>query len=305
MAEYYELFVENEFKYVFDEPIRIEDLIKGLEGYKGLVSNFLPSILTELVGSKVDKVEVLVNEIRQGSLEEDFKLKLLFKDKDGMDNFTSNVGKLIGTHDISEGKMLKGGFKLLVTAAIAAMMYAAFTYITPKKAEAITNNITIVNVSPDLSGDDIVRVVDSVVGKPSNRKKVQQETQKLLSPSHNNGGDISLGNGKITIPSSILENIPKNEINESANTLEKEYDDIDMNIRASDRDKTTGWFVVIDNIVPTRKKLEFEDPSIDLTRLANNATVRANVVVVKKLDGKGQNYLIDKVILKSFVDDEE
>lgn len=302
--KYHELFVENEFKYVFEEPIRIDDLIKGLEGYKGLISSFLPSILTELVGSKVDKVEILVNKIQQGSLEEDFKLRLLFKDKAGAMAFADKAGRLTGTHDLREGNMLKGGFKLLVTGAIAAMLYAAFTYIAPDKKTEITNNINIVNISSELTSEHIVNVVETVVGAPSNRKKVQQETQKLLTPSHNNGGSISLGDNDVTIPESVLESIPKNEVNELLNTLEKEYNDIDMDIRASDRDKTTGWFVVIDNIVPTRKRLEFEDPSIDLTRLANNATVRANVVVVKKLDSKGKNYIIDKVILKSFVDED-
>lgn len=304
MTKYHDLFVENEFKYVFDDPIRIEDLIKGLEGYKGLVSSFLPSILTELVGSKVDKVEVLVNKIQQGSLDEEFRLRLLFKDKAGANAFADNVGRLIGTHDVMEGNMLKGGFKLLVTGAIAAMIFAAFTYIVPDKKTEIVNNLNIVNISSELTGEHIVDVVESVVGTPSNRKRVQQETQKLLIPSHNNGGSISIGDGDISIPEVVLESIPKNEINELGNTLEKEYNDIDMNIRASDRDKTTGWFVVIDNIVPTRKKLEFEDASVDLTRLANNSTVRANVIVVKKLDSKGRNYVVDKVILKSFVDDE-
>lgn len=60
----------------------------------------------------------------------------------------------------------------------------------------------------------------------------------------------------------------------------------DVQIRATDRDKNSGWYAVIDQIVPSRVRLELPE-DIDLNRLANNATIRANVTVEYDLKQNG------------------
>lgn len=305
MSNNYELFAENQFKYTFNNPVAINDLILALEGYKGLVSSYLPAVLSKIVGVKVDRVEIFITEIEQGSIIEKFIIKAVFGDEKTAMDFADKLGEITGCKNIRDGKIMSGAFKIIVCSSITAMLVVGAMQLLPSNKAELANNINIVNIGQtSLTGEEIYNVVDTVLNSPARKKKTQIEVQKILSPIHSNGGEIEMNGNPSVIPASVFEAIPRGIINDEPNQIMNDHDDIDLSIRASDRDKTSGWAVVIDQLVPTRKTLEFEDPNIDLSRLANNATVRANVTIVKKLDGKGRNYIVDKVILRSFVDED-
>lgn len=305
------IMIETEFKYTFSDPIAIDDLIKGLEGYKGLINSYLPSILTDIVGVKVDSVQIFVKEMEQGSFVEKFLITLGFGSEENALNFAKSLGETIGILGKEGRSSMNRAMRILVSMSIGALITTGVIYLIPSQKKEIIQNInninnTVIIGESTLNGEDIYNIVDAAISSsPARKRKTQQDVQKILAPIHSNGGGIIIDNSIPIASDEVLRKIPKGEINDDPNIIVKDYDDIDMNIRASDRDRTTGWYVVIDNIAPTRKKLEFADPDIDLSGLANNATVRANITVVKKLDRKGQNYIVDKIIFRSFVSDEE
>lgn len=302
--EYSVFAVSHEFRYTFDEPILVADLISSLKAYETLTSSYLPAILNQLFDVKIQKIKVAVSEIERGSFLEKLIFNLFFKDEDAYNEFCLKIRKFLGTEN-QDGSI---NMSKIIMFAMTALLGVGAGYLLfknpPQEKQAITNNIvTVINAdsSVALDGEHLVSVVKEVTG--SSKQKTAENVAKVYAPASKNNGSITLGTDDVRIEpvaQQTVATLPK-DVDLRNTPLTKDYTDIDVQIRATDRDKNSGWYAVIDQIVPSRVRLELPE-DIDLNKLANNATIRANVTVEYDLKQNGSRKP-KKIILTSLSTD--
>ncbi|MCG9093983.1 hypothetical protein [Laribacter hongkongensis] len=79
------------------------------------------------------------------------------------------------------------------------------------------------------------------------------------------------------------------------------YPDVDLHIRATNLDShSTGWAALIPGLIEKRVKMVLDD-GVDPREVAGKFTVRANVIVHSKPQGKGQNLTPYKITVVKIV----
>lgn len=299
--EYSVFSVKHEFRYTFDEPVLVADLITSLKAYETLTSSYLPAILNNLLEVKIQKIQVAVSEIERGSFLEKLIFNLFFKDEAAYNEFCLKIRKFLGTEN-QDGNINMSRIIMLAMGTLLGVGAGYLLFQSPQeKQQAVTNNIiTVINADDSIriDGEHLVQVVKEVTG--GSKQKTADNVAKVYAPANKNNGNVILGADDTRIEPVAQETVvtlPK-EVDLRNTPLTEDYDDIDVQIRATDRDKNTGWYAVIDQIVPSGVRLELPD-DIDLNMLANNATIRANVTIEYDLKKNGSRKP-KKVILTSF-----
>lgn len=300
--EYSVFAVEHEFRYTFDEPVLVADLITSLKAYETLTSSYLPAILNNLFDVKIQKIQVAVSEIERGSFLEKLIFNLFFKDEAAFNAFCLKIRKFLGTEN-QDGNINMSRIIMLAMTALLGVGAGYLLFKSPQEMrQDVTNNvITVINADDSIAidGEHLVQVVKEVTG--SSKQKTADNVAKVYTPAIKNKGSITLGADDTRIEPVAQKNVatlPK-EVDLRNTPLTEDFTDIDVQIRAADRDKNTGWYAVIDRVVPSRVRLELPE-DIDLNKLANNATIRADVTVEYDLKQNGSRKP-KKIILTSLL----
>lgn len=289
--EYQVLSVMHEFRYTFDEPILVSDLITSLKAYEVLTSSYLPAILNQLFGVDVYKVQVAVSEIERGSFLEKLIFDIFFKDENAYREFCSKIRAYLKLEK-EDGNINMSRIIMLAMAALLGVGAGYLLFKSPQEMrQDVTNNvITVINADDSIAidGGHLVEVVKEVTA--GSKQKAADNVAKVYAPASKNNGSITLGmvSDDVVIEPIAQKNVadlPK-EVDLSTPPLTEDFTDIDVQIRAADRDKNTGWYAVIDRVVPSRVRLELPE-DIDLNKLANNAIIRADVTVEYELRKNG------------------
>lgn len=191
-----------------------------------------------------------------------------------------------------------------MTALIGVGVFYLFFEKSDKSKQEVTNNlITIINTNNDtpITGEQIVQLVQNATN--SSKQKMADNVSDIYAPVRKYKGNLDLGDGDIRIEpvnTKILQNMPAS-VDIKYESMDEKFQDIDLQIRATDRDKITGWYAVIENIVPKRVRLVLPE-DIDLNKLANNSKIRANVRIEYTLKKNGARKP-KQIILESIVTD--
>ena len=296
--------VKHDFRYSFDEPILINELVKSLKAYQSLSSSFLPKILNNIFDVKIKGVEIFVSEIERGSLLEKLLLNIMFKDEQACNEFCSKIRTFLGLEKHDGHTNMSRLITLIMTALVGVGAYYLFFEKSDKsKQEVINNLITVINTNNDtpITGDQIVKIVQNTTN--SFKQKTANNVSDIYAPARKYKGNLDLGDGDIRIEpvnTKILQNMPAS-VDINYESMDEKFQDIDLQIRATDRDKITGWYAVIENIVPKRVRLVLPE-DIDLNKLANNSKIRANVRIEYTLKKNGARKP-KQIILESIVTD--
>lgn len=296
--------VKHDFRYSFDEPILINELVKSLKAYQSLSSLFLPKILNNIFDVKINGVEIFVSEIERGSFLEKLLFNIMFKDEQSYNKFCSKVRTFIGLETHDGHANMSRLILLIMTALIGVGVFYLFFEKSDKSRQEVTNNlITIINTNNDtpITGEQIVQLVQNVTN--SSKQKMADNVSDIYAPVRKYKGNLDLGDGDIRIEpvnTKILQNMPAS-VDINYESMDEKFQDIDLQIRATDRDKITGWYAVIENIVPKRVRLVLPE-DIDLNKLANNSKIRANVRIEYTLKKNGARKP-KQIILESIVID--
>ena len=296
--------VKHDFRYSFDEPILINELVKSLKAYQSLSSSFLPKILNNIFDVKIKGVEIFVSEIERGSLLEKLLLNIMFKDEQACNEFCSKIRTFLGLEKHDGHTNMSRLITLIMTALVGVGVYYLFFEKSDKsKQEVINNLITVINTNNDtpITGDQIVKIVQNTTN--SFKQKTANNVSDIYAPARKYKGNLDLGDGDIRVEpvnTKILQNMPAS-VDINYESMDEKFQDIDLQIRATDRDKITGWYAVIENIVPKRVRLVLPE-NIDLNKLANNSKIRANVRIEYTLKKNGARKP-KQIILESIVTD--
>lgn len=126
-----------------------------------------------------------------------------------------------------------------------------------------------------------------------------------MSPARNDeNATLNIGSGDhvITIDSQTIRKTPTS-VEFEPDTYTTEYKDVDLQIRALDRDNPKkGWAAVIPGLIDRRAELILSD-EIKPEQLSHKFTYRADVEITYKLKEKRNKYQPVKIFLVQLVSD--
>lgn len=292
----------NEIYFNTDKEIPISDLIESLKALEKLASHS-KGAFSELLGGKISRVEIYVESLEAGSLREKLLFRFIFEDEEECNKFLDKWRTKVR----GMGKMKATG--IAVAAVVGAMvLYGTYLAATRPGASTQTNidfsnsNIFIIGAESFETSPEAFRMaIESSVG---DKKALAKESLRFVEPARNAGGDIEFGgNSESSIEQSYISQLPEQAVDDPDET-EDQYYDIDLEIRATDRDsRTQGWAGVIKGLAERRLPMEIMD-DVDVNRLVKNTTVRADVTLLKRFDARrsGDMYRPYKIIVERLVE---
>lgn len=282
---------EYSLKYDNAELMQVKDVINSLRGLEGLSVRFLPETLTKLTGVGVERAEVYVEGFEHGSFVEKIVVRLFFKNEENMNEFLDKIRD--GTVDIyskipgRSRPMLKAA---TITAAVAAIAIVGTSYAISTTDSVPPANIISLESSPIIiigaeayksSPAEFLATVKGVVD--TNKRQAAAHAARLVSPAkHGENGTLSFysadSEASLEIDAETVKATPS-RADLPPYEYTQDYLDVDLQIRATDRDSNDkGWAGVIPGVADRRVKLVL-DEKIDPSGLAAMAIVRADVKV--------------------------
>lgn len=303
----YALFVEHEVKYTNENPVPVRDVVAALLALEKISGGYLPRTLNALMGVDVKRAEILVEGIEHGSLIEKVLVKLVFRDEAHMDEFLDKIrdGKFKDAW-----QMLPGGPKVrlaMVGTLIGTLIAVGVGYALPSKEgepHPAVNVIIIGAESYQRSPEAFVDIVNAAVGH--DKKKLAQHAADFMAPAKDDpkGAVVLDGNNKLRFDHQIVQAMPR-QVSPEPYESQTEYKDVDLEIRASDRDKSsTGWAGVVRDLFDRRVRLVLS-PGVSAHDLANKFHVRADVIVVSRPDPKGNTLQPVQIYVERIIPDDE
>lgn len=317
-----ELSFEHDVYYGTKEPLAIKDVIESLVGMDRIASSFLADAYSALLGVEILSVEAKVQGFEDGSFLQRFLLILTFGSEQGMDDFALKLRSLVAeTYKSLPGErypVFKGvAFSSVLATLVALGAFKAINAVAVQNSEPSPasqqpsvsinlENSPVVIIGAEaysMSPQEFLGVIESVAAQ--DQKKLAENSVRIIRPAKREEGGSSLHIGGLDMPAldqEIVAQAPSTFTMEAEDQRDDHYD-VDLQIRATDRDKTTtGWSGVIPDLVNTRVRLKLAE-GIDPNRLANHARVRANVVVHSRFVRNKREFVPHLIEVVSLVDD--
>jgi hypothetical protein len=285
------LFARHEIRYATEHPVPVKDVIASLQGLQRISTHFLPRTLSALTGVEVIGADLFVEGFDEGSFIEDVLVKLVFGSQEKLDAFlkkahggvVADVKGIIVKHPIVSVAVLS------LVAYGAAQAYSAMN--GGQQSSYIQANNNVINIigaeSYRMDPEAFASILASAVGP--DRNEIAQNAAKVLAPAKNEAAGVILdGNQRLSITPEAVNAVPA-KVEFDGPPLEEACLDVDLQIRAIDRDKVRqGWKGLIPGLVDRRVPLKLSD-SVDPEVLATYATVRADVHIVYRRDKSGNS----------------
>lgn len=303
----YALFVEHEVKYTNENPVPVRDVVAALLALEKISGTYLPRTLNALVGVEVKRAEILVEGIEHGSLIEKVLVKLVFGDEEHMNEF---LDKIRDGQIMDALRALSGGNRVnipRVGVLLGVLVALGVGYALVSKdgdTHPAVNVIIIGAESYERSPEAFVDIVNAAVGH--DKKKLAQNAADFIAPAKADpkGAVVLDGNSKLSFDHKIVQAMPR-QVSPEPYESQTEYKDVDLEIRASDRDKSsTGWAGVVRDLFDRRVKLVLA-PAVSAHDLANKFHVRADVIVVSRPDPKGNTLQPVQIYVERIIPDDE
>lgn len=287
----------HSFYYSTDNPITAAMLAESLLGLEGVVQNST-QILSKLMGVPISKADVMITSIKLGSYDESFFVRLFFgKGKEGEQNIEKLREKL-GLKNMD----LK---KVVGVAIAAAILYAAWYYVGKSGDPSISIHIenSFNNWGKDLgvSKEELLDLVKESIKKPEDLKK---HVVQLTHPEGSKkGGKITIdGEESLTLSPEVVQSIPSEYVKEISEEPFKDFDGVDIVVRAMDLDRPVmGWAAIVPEVSDKRLPLVLEEGILPMTIPLGKYTP-ADITVIYKLEKNGnktpKKYLLRRLVEK-------
>lgn len=291
-ASAYYIAVEHAVTYTNRQPLPVGDVIESLKGLQELSTRFLPRTLAALSHEEIVGAELYVEGFEEGSFITQVLTKLFFRSEEDLLTF---LGKLNAGEYRDAWKLaydaLPGGDKPVgkiaaISVVLAALIGAGAWYAAHDDKQAqvqieANNNLIIAIGAESYSVDPaaFATIIEAAVG--ADKKKLANGAARVLAPAkHDPQATVQIDGeqGLVFTPDTVKATPTHPEFGRAE--FEQHYPDVDLQIRATDRDShTSGWRAVIPGMVDRRVKLILPD-NIRPDQLADNAAVRADVTVL-------------------------
>lgn len=267
--------VPLDFYYDIKGGIPLLEAIEQLTAIQRIISR-QQAIISSVSNSLIEHSEVFVSELKEGSWTEDLVVRLFFKNKEDFEKFKAASGDI----------PLKDWVKIVMAMGVGAFLFhGAETMIAPKK-EGSPVNITISNNSGIVSLGKSIDLTDDQINTIINKNSKQNKEDKravlsFLSPAKNGqASKISVGgHDELSINSDVFNKIPDAVPSQDGEERNKFYQNLDIYIYASDRDKSkSGWAGIAPELFTKRVKFELGE-GVTPDSLHGRTKVKADIVV--------------------------
>lgn len=282
----YQIDIKHRIYYNTKNPIPIKEIIIALQGLQGVLIAF-PELLRGVSGVDIDGCEFLIQSIEAGSLSEHILIKVLFKNKENMDEFLERLG---------ENKVVK---TVIVSSLIGALVFYGINAVTSKSPtpNITANNNTIINIGAgevSMTPEQFTAVVNAAVG---DKRAAAEGALRFIAPAKADpGSGIEFGDGSVSINPRALAEAPS-KIELQPNERMEEFSNVDLVIRAANMDsKKTGWAGRLGGRVD-RLPIEL-DPSVSEAELFGKSSVRVDAAIIFKEAGRSRSLKASKIYLR-------
>lgn len=286
-------------KFTIDEPAPVAVVIESLKGFEKLIKRTQPLIEKSLDGIKIQRTDVYIDEIIDGSLIYDFIVKHVISE--------DNIQKAKDlAYDIAGDKPV---IKTAVSMGVGALIYAtASSYIggneTETKSETAPalnayNSVIIQSASDiNITQDDLQEFIE----KAGHDKTVVKNVIDATSPIKLAGGNADLileDNPMLSVSHTILNELPENMDHLTPERRDDFYSNADVYIYASDQDKGhTGWAGIVPELFEQRVRFDFAN-SVDFAALHGRRKIKADVTVHQSFNRNTLSYKVDYVTIEA------
>ncbi|WP_157698048.1 hypothetical protein [Halomonas sp. N3-2A] len=266
-----------------EEPIAIKDIATSLLALEKLTKRF-PEMLEKLTQVEINGYELRVERLETGSLIEDFIMKVYFGSPEQEQAFR----EFLENHPM--GKAIKvgiAGIGVLIVISHLMLLYKAFAGDDSPSIQA--NHNTIIQISSEQLGITPEEVIElAEVATEGNRKQLFSAARDVLRPVEGHQGATVVAPGiegvpPVSLSSEALSEVPY-DADLNADEREFEYENVPLEIRALDRDKTdSGWWGVLPGAVGD-KRLRLYFDGVDMDAIAFRPVVHVDATVTYRSD---------------------
>lgn len=265
------------------KAVPIDEIIDTLVSMERLLLRTPKFIETAYKGIHVIQTEVLISSIVTGSLTQDFIVKYILggednaqKAKEVYDTMVSNSQVVKTVVAVGVGSMIGWGIHAAVATGAPTTNIEAY-------------NSTIIHVSSGvLTGDQ----VSDILSKMPDKKRLAQDSVIITKTAKSDPSSTIKFNNEdaLVIPAAAISEAPSEYTPASPQEREIKYQNVELIIHASDRDKTeAGWAGIIPNIVEKRMLFKLAE-GLDPAKIHGRLKVRADVLVHERFNKTKKTY---------------
>lgn len=298
-----ELTVHQQIYYSNKELVPIKDVAESLLALEAIIRQS-PDVLEAMFpGTKIQSVEIYINELKSDSIWEDVVVKFIFGNQQKLDGFIANVRERIGIDNIMNNPQLLSSIILVMILSGGAYYLGKDKSASPQqKATIEANNNTIIQIGAgmvELNSEDFKVLIDSAI---KDKDKLAKNAIKVVNPAKRDPeASITFnGNEELRINNESVKAMPRSIQEPEDEEFIEDYKNIELEIRAIDLDSTKrGWAVVVPDLHNKRVRLQL-DPTVDPEDLLDKRRVNANVTVIFGHD-KEYNKIPKLVFLREII----
>ncbi|MFL9813802.1 hypothetical protein D7241_11150 [Stutzerimonas sp. VN223-3] len=300
-----ELSIHQQIYYSNKDLVPIKDVAESLLALEAIIRQS-PDVLEAMFpGTKIQSVEVYINELKSDSIWEDIVVKFVFGNQQRFDEFIANVRERVGMDNIMNNPQLLSSILLAMILSGGAYYLGKDKSATPEqKATIEANNNTIIQIGAgmvELSSEDFKAIIDNAI---NDKEKLAKNAIRVVSPAKRDSeASITFnGNEKLRIQNESVKAMPRFVQEPEDEEYIEDYSNIELEIRAIDLDSTKrGWAVVVPELHKKRVRLQI-DPTINPEDLLDKRKVNASVTVIFGHD-KEYNKIPKLVFLREIIEE--
>jgi uncharacterized protein (UPF0333 family) len=278
-----EIIVHQQIYYSNKELVPIKDVAESLLALEAIIRQS-PDILEAMFpGTKIQSVEIYINELKSDSIWEDVVVKFIFGNQQKFDEFIVSARERIGMDNIMNNPQLLSTIILVMILSGGAYYLGKDKSATPQqKATIEANNNTIIQIGAgmvELSSEDFKAIIESAI---KDKDKLSKNAIKVVNPAARDPeASITFnGNEELRIENQSVKAMPRFVQEPEDEEYIEDYKNIELEIRAIDLDNTKrGWAVVVPDLHKRRVRLQL-DPSVNPEDLLDKRKVNADVTVI-------------------------
>lgn len=285
-----EFTISQQIYYSNRKLVPIKDVAESLLALEAILRQ-TPQILESFFpGTKIQQVDIFINELQSGSIYEDIFVKFVFGDQQKFDAFIEGSREKLGM------EFLMNNPKLL-SAIVLAIIFGGGLYFLnkdpaakPEQRAAIeANNNTIIQIGSgmlEIKPEHFKAIIEAAT---KDKEVVAKNAIKIVNPAKlDPEASITFSHDpELQIKNEAVKAMPKYIPESEDDEYIEDFKSIELEVRAIDLDSTKrGWAVVAPEIHKKRVRLQI-DPSVDPVELSNIRKLKADVTVIFGFDREG------------------
>ncbi|MES9879514.1 MAG: hypothetical protein ABW185_01375 [Sedimenticola sp.] len=278
-----EIVIHQQIYYSNKELVPIREVAESLLALEAVIRQSPDVLETIFPGTKIDAVEIFINELRSDSIWEDVVIKFVFGSQEKFDQFVSSLREKVGMDNIMNNPQLLSSIILVMLLTGGAYYLGKDKSATPQqKATIEANNNTIINIGAGMLELEAEEFKALIGGAIKDKDKLAKNAIRVIKPAKlDPNASITFNDNKLLrIESKTVEAMPRYVSEPEQEEFIEDFEVIDLEVRATDLDSTKrGWAVVIPDFGKKRVRLQL-DPTVSPEEVLEHRKFKGKVTII-------------------------